>query len=140
MEEVWGLVIPGIWKERVSSPCHELSLHCHCLNNDFKAPVSLADDRLSCGKARGSAGRVPVLWGRGCLLPLTSFQLPGEGLAARDTGRVWELLCVPGSQPCQELAAVNTPSLSHLCGTLSLSCRSGGGGAARAGTFYKVWC
>lgn len=37
MGEVWDLVVAG----DVTALCQELSLHCHCLNDDFKAPASV---------------------------------------------------------------------------------------------------
>lgn len=89
-EKVWDLLIPGMWKECVSSLCHELSLHCHCLSNVFKAPLSLPDDRLSCGKTQGlsRAGACPL--GQGlCAVP--GSRLGKAGHAGHG------LLCVPGS-------------------------------------------
>lgn len=102
MEELWDLLGSG---RNVSVLCHELSLHCHCLNNDLKAPVSPVErlradqggsQSLSLGEGKGLSAapdRVPAAWGR-------------FGTQEHRMGP----LCVPeGSQPWQCLAAVNAP-------------------------------
>lgn len=109
LEEVWDLVIAGIWKECVSSLCHELSLHCHCLNNDFKAPFSLPDDSLCYEETQGLSREGLCPLGKG--LSAVPDKLPaGWGrLGTQGHGSMWDLLCLPGSHLCQYLAAINTP-------------------------------